>query len=208
MARRSGWVPLAEFGIVLLLLLVLAASYFIVTRIGTPEVPLSPELVAALVVANLVPAMALMVMVARRLALRRAVRSDVGGKGRLHVRLVALFSIIASVPTLLVVIFASLQFQSGVKFWFSDQAQTVLKSAESVSQIYEREHRDRLNLDVEAMGAGVVDRINRYGITSQTFRNDFLYQTAARQLTETAVLRIDAADRIRSEIEVNFDNRP
>jgi two-component system nitrogen regulation sensor histidine kinase NtrY len=208
MTRRSGWAPWAEAGSALLLLAALAGSYLIVTRTGSPDAPLSPEIVAMLVVVNLVPAMALMVMIARRLALRRAVRSDIGGNGRLHVRLVALFSIIASVPTLLVVIFASLQFQSGVRFWFSEQAQTVLKSAESVSQVYEREHRDRLKLDVEAMGADVVDRINRYGITSQTFRNDFLYQTAARQLTETAVLRIDAADRIRSEIEVNFDNRP
>jgi len=193
---------------VLLLLVALAGSYLIVTRTGRPDAPLSPEVVAALVVVNLVPAMALMVMIARRLAIRRAVRSDIGGKGRLHVRLVALFSIIASVPTLLVVIFASMQFQSGVKFWFSDQAQTVLKSAESVSQIYEREHRDRLNADVEAMGSDVVDRINRFGITSQAFRSDFLYQTAARQLTETAILRIDASGRVRSEVEVNFDNRP
>ncbi|HEV2817473.1 MAG TPA: ATP-binding protein [Allosphingosinicella sp.] len=207
-ARRSGWAAVAEGGIVVLLLVVLAASYLIVTRTGTPESPLSPELIAGLVVANLVPAMALMVMVARRLAIRRAVRSDIGGKGRLHVRLVALFSIIASVPTLLVVIFASLLFQSGVKFWFSEQAQTVLTSAENVSQIYEREHRDRVTLDVRTMGLDVVDRINRYGITSQQFRDDFLYQTAARQLTETAIFRIDPRGVVRSQIEVNFDNRP
>jgi two-component system, NtrC family, nitrogen regulation sensor histidine kinase NtrY len=208
MWRRSSWAPIAEIAIVLVLLLVLAGSYLIVTRTGSPESPLSPELIAGLVVANLVPAMALMVMVARRLAIRRAVRSDIGGKGRLHVRLVALFSIIASVPTLLVVIFASLLFQSGVKFWFSDQAQTVLTSAENVSQIYEREHRERVMLDVRTMGLDVVDRINRYGITSQQFRDDFLYQTAARQLTETAILRVDPRGQVRSQIEVNFDNRP
>ena len=207
-ARRSGWAPVAEIGILVVLLLVLAASYLIVTRTGSPESPLSPELVAGLVVANLVPAMALMVMIARRLAIRRAAASDVGGRGRLHVRLVALFSIIASVPTLLVVIFASMLFQSGVKFWFSDQAQTVLTSAENVSQIYEREHRERLNLDVHRMGLDVVDRINRFGLASEAFRNDFLYQTAARQITETAVLQLDSNGRVRSLVEVNFDNRP
>jgi len=207
-ARRSGWVPLAEIGIVLVLLVVVVASYLIVTRTGSPESPLGPEVVAALVVANLVPAMALMVMIARRLAIWRAARSDVGGKGRLHVRLVALFSIIASIPTLLVVIFASMQFQSGLKFWFSDQAQTVLTSAENVSQIYAREHRERLDLDVHQMGLDVVDRINRFGLTSETFRDNFLYQSAARQITETAVLQIDPNGRVRSLIEVNFDNRP
>jgi two-component system nitrogen regulation sensor histidine kinase NtrY len=209
MARRSGWAPIAEFAIVVVLLLVLAGSYFIVTRIGTPEVPLSPELVAALVVANLVPAMALMVMVARRLAIRRAVRSDIGGKGRLHVRLVALFSIIASVPTLLVVIFASLLFQSGVRFWFSDQSRTVLASAQHVAEIYEREHRERIALDVRVMGGDVVRLINRYGLDSDILRGAFLYQTAVRQLQEAAILTVDPDGRVGSHVvEVNFDNRP
>ena len=207
MARRNAWVRPAEIAILALLVAVVTASYFIVFR-GSPGAPLQPETVAALLVANLVPAIALMVMAARRVAIRRAERSVAGGRARLHVRLVALFSIIASVPTLLVVIFASMLFQSGVKYWFSDQAQTVLQSAEDVAQIYQNEHQDRLKLDVDAMGRDVVDRINRFGSESQAFRDDFLYQTAARQLTETAILSISPAGQTQSEIEVNFDNRP
>ena len=208
MVRRYGIIPLFEIATVVGLLATVVVTYFVVIRTGRPETPLSPETIAVLLVANLVPAMALMVMVARRLAIRRAALSEVGGKGRLHVRLVALFSIIASVPTLLVVIFASMLFQSGVKFWFSDQARTVLASAENVSQIYAREHRERVKLDVQVMGADVVDRINRFGIESEAFRDDFLYQTAARQLTETAVLALNPDGQVSSEIEVNFDNRP
>ena len=208
MTRRGGWVPLLERGAVALLILTVIASWFVITRTGSQSSPLTPETVAILLVVNLVPAMVLMVMVARRLAIRRAVRSDIGGKGRLHVRLVALFSIIAMVPTLLVVVFASMLFQSGVKFWFSDQSQTVLASAESVAQVYSREHRDRITLDVQTMGGDIVDRINRYGITSQRFRDEFLYQHAGRQLNESAILRIDPAGQVSSSIEVNFDNRP
>lgn len=205
--RRGGVVPLVELASLLTLVATLVASYFIISS-GRADAPLKPETVAALLVANLVPAMVLMVLLARRLAIRRAARSPVGGKGRLHVRLVALFSIVATVPTLLVVIFASMLFQSGVKFWFSDQASTVLANAEEVSEIYAKEHRDRLDLDVQTMGGDVVGLINQYGILSQQFRDDFLYQTAARQLTETAILTLDEQGRVRSEIEVNFDNRP
>jgi two-component system nitrogen regulation sensor histidine kinase NtrY len=209
MTRRGGWVPLLERGAVALLILTVIASWFVITRTGSPASALTPETVAILLIVNLVPVMVLMVMVARRLAIRRAVRSNIGGRGRLHVRLVALFSIIAMVPTLLVVVFASMLFQSGVKFWFSDQSQTVLASAESVAQVYSREHRDRIALDVQTMGGDVVDRINRYGITSQRFRDEFLYQHAGRQLNESAILRINPAGQVRSDdIEVNFDNRP
>src|SRR6185295_12472799 len=76
-------------------------------------------------------------------------------------------------------------------------------------QIYAREHRDRIKIDVQTMGSDIVDRINRYGIDSQRFRDEFLYQHAGRQLNESAILRIDANGRVRSDIiEVNFDNRP
>jgi two-component system nitrogen regulation sensor histidine kinase NtrY len=206
--RRRGVSPFIEAGVLLALVAVVIATWLVLSSSGTPEAPLKPATVAALLVANLVPAMALMVVIARRLAIQRAARSEIGGKGRLHVRLVAFFSAIATIPTLLVVIFASLLFQSGVSFWFSDQAIRVLGSAENVSNIYAREHRDRIRLDVQVMGADVVDRINRFGLVSQDFRDDFLYQTAARQLTETAILTVDPDGRVRSEVEVNFDNRP
>ncbi|NJM49990.1 MAG: hypothetical protein HC843_03175 [Sphingomonadales bacterium] len=81
--------------------------------------PLSPAMAASLLVANLLPATILLVLIGRRMALRRAELVNAGSKKRLHVRLVALFSLISATPTLLLVIFASLLFQSGVQFWFS-----------------------------------------------------------------------------------------
>jgi two-component system nitrogen regulation sensor histidine kinase NtrY len=58
------------------------------------------------------------------------------------------------------------------------------------------------------MGADVVNRINRFGIESEAFSDDFLYQTDARQLAETAVLALNPDGQVISQIEVNFDNRP
>jgi two-component system nitrogen regulation sensor histidine kinase NtrY len=205
---RSRVVPFVELLTVLALIAVAVASYFIVTGQGRPETLLSPPTVAGLLVANLVPAMALMVLVARRVAMRRAAASPVGGRGRLHVRLVAVFSAIASVPTLMVVIFASLLFQNGMEFWFSDKARTVLSSSEKVAQVYEQEHRERIRLDLQAMGGDMVDRINRYGIDSKTFEDEFWYQTAARQLTEAAILTINNRNEIQLQIGVNLYDRP
>jgi two-component system, NtrC family, nitrogen regulation sensor histidine kinase NtrY len=206
--RRSRLIPLIEIAAVLALILTLTASYFILTGQGAPESPLTPPLVAALLVANLVPAMALMVLAARRVAMGRSARSVAGGRGRLHLRLVALFSVIASVPTLLVVIFASLLFQGGMEFWFSDRARTVLASSENIAQIYEAEHRERIDLDLQAMGIDMVDRINRFGIDSDVFEEEFWGQTAARQLTETAILTLNSANEIQMQIGVNLYDRP
>ena len=89
---------------------------------------LPSTLAAALLVGTLFPAMALIVLSGRRAALRRARQTLMGSSGRLHVRLVWLFSLIAAIPTLLVVLFASLLFQSGVEFWFSDKSRGMLES--------------------------------------------------------------------------------
>ena len=206
--RRSPIIPILEGVSALAALAMAGLSYLIITDEGLPRSPLTPPTVAMLLVANLVPAMALMVFAARRIAMRRAAASPVAGRGRLHVRLVAVFSVIASVPTLLVVIFASLLFQSGTQFWFSDRARTVLASAEKVSQIYEAAHKQRLQLDVKTMGGDMVDSINHNGLDSKAFENQFLFQTLARQFTESAILSLNSKNQIQTQIGVNLYDRP
>ena len=102
-------------------------SVWLLRRGAEPGTLLSPPLIALLLIANLLPAIALMVLYARKVAVRRAEQGGLGS-GRLHVRLVALFSVIAAVPTVLVAIFASLLFQSGLEFWFSNRARGMLEN--------------------------------------------------------------------------------
>ena len=74
-----------------------------------------------------------MVLLARKLATARAERRGIG-TGRLHTPLVALFSVNAAVPTVLVAIFASLLIQSGLEFWFSDRARGMLENTVQLAQ--------------------------------------------------------------------------
>jgi two-component system nitrogen regulation sensor histidine kinase NtrY len=205
--RRSRLIPLVEGLTVVALIAMVTVSYFVVTD-QRPEAFLTPPMVAALLVANLVPAMALMVLMARRLALRRAARSPIGGRGRLHVRLVALFSVIAAVPTLLVVIFASLLFQSGVQFWYSERARTVLEKAGSVAQIYVEENRDRITREIIAMGGDVVANVNEFGLDTPLFLQSLFGQVVTRDLTEAAIITVGARGQMQTVAMVNLDERP
>ena len=123
-----------ELAVLLAAFVIAGASYLFLTQATNPDALLSPALVASLLLANLVPGMALLVLLGRRIAMRRAAKLPIGGRGRLHVRLVGLFSIIAAVPTLLVVVFASLLFQYGVQFWYSDQARNMIENATGVAR--------------------------------------------------------------------------
>ncbi|HYI48181.1 MAG TPA: ATP-binding protein [Allosphingosinicella sp.] len=208
MLRRGGWVPILEAGVVLALIVAVAVSYALVTGRTRPETALAPPMAAAMLVAILIPAMALMVLVARRLAMRRAANSPTGGRGRLHVRFVALFSIIATVPTLLVVVFASVLFQGPLQFWYSNRARTVLDSAEVVAQTYVAEHRRRMANELPTMQLNVIENINVYGLDTATFGDTMLSQVAFRDLTEAAIFRVTPRGDIQTIAVVNFDQRP
>jgi two-component system nitrogen regulation sensor histidine kinase NtrY len=205
---RSGRLPaLIEIGTLLLALLIAGASYFIITGHGVSQELLTPLMIASLLVGNLVPVMALLVLIARRIAKGRAAQSLGGGRGRLHVRLVALFSVIASVPTLLVVIFASLLFQYGVEFWFSERARVVLDNADRVAQTYVKEHKARISNDIKSMAYDLNDALTRAAIDDPLFGRFFAWQTYSRLLTEAAIIEVGQDGQLRLMAGANLDKR-
>ncbi|MGQ0589493.1 MAG: sensor histidine kinase [Sphingosinicella sp.] len=197
--RRSSFVPLLEALTVIALVATVVISYFVLTGGAL----LTPASAAMLLVANLVPAMALMVLLARRLARRRAARTSLGLKSRLPVRLVAIFSAIAAVPTLLVVIFASLLFQYGVEFWFSDRARGMLENAATLAQEnYDREV-ERVNLETVTMGGDLAAYLQQGPIDSPEFVEGFARQVFLRNLSEAVILTVGRDGEIRSQALVN-----
>jgi two-component system nitrogen regulation sensor histidine kinase NtrY len=205
--RRRRLAPLAEIASVAMLIAMVTISYFVVTREGATGRLLSPPAVAALLVANLVPAMMLMVLIARRVAMRRAARSPVGGRGRLHVRLVALFSVIASVPTLMVVIFASVLFQNDMQFWYSKQARAMLGNASAVAREgYQREF-DRVSAETSAMAGDLGGYLKSWPMDSRLFAQGFGYQVYQRNLSEALIVTV-TPQGLQAQALVNPYDRP
>jgi two-component system nitrogen regulation sensor histidine kinase NtrY len=166
-------------------------SYALVTGRSVPASGASPTLVTALVVANLMPVMLLVVLMARRVALLLANRRQGVAGAQLHVRLVGLFAGIAAVPTVLVVIFASLLFQYGVQFWFSDRVKTILEGSNQVAQAYIEENRQRVADDIVPMSSDVANYARDFGEGTTLFGQALQFQVAARNLSEAAVFARD-----------------
>ncbi|MDQ8754789.1 ATP-binding protein [Sphingosinicella sp. LHD-64] len=196
--KRSSFVPLIEIAAVIALITTVVISYVTLERQGDAGALLTPPMVAVLLVANLVPAMALMVLVARRLAKRRAALIGLGMKSRLPVRLVAIFSGIAAVPTLLVVIFASLLFQYGVEFWFSDRARGMLENAASLAQENYNREVERVGLEAVAMSGDLAGYLQQVPIDSTTFAGLFGRQVFERNLSEAIIFRVARDNGIQS----------
>ncbi|MBZ6378496.1 hypothetical protein B5C34_12590 [Pacificimonas flava] len=154
---------------------------------GVDTGPLGPLGRTVLLVLIMLPFMALLILLARRVAVQWLDRQDGLMGARLHVRLVGLFAVLAAVPTLLTVIFASLLFQTGTQFWFSDNAQTVLRNAETVAQAYIEENRQRIVGDIFSMGGDLYAYSLDLGPESEAFREGLDWQLLARNLTEAVI---------------------
>src|SRR5574338_715159 len=176
--------------IALFLVAMLAFSAWVLSRGAEPGTLLSPPLIALLMVANLLPAIALMVLYSRKVAMRRAEQGGLGS-GRLHTRLVALFSVIAAVPTVLVAIFASLLFQSGLEFWFSNRARGMLENASEIAQNVYRQEVDRVAVETQTMSTDVAGYLRQIPIDDPRFADAFArIQVFQRGLSEAIIFTV------------------
>ncbi|CUS46463.1 Nitrogen regulation protein NtrY [hydrothermal vent metagenome] len=190
LSLRFSVTPFVELLVLAVAIAIATGSYFIIVSGANSPTLLTPLLVALLLVSNLVPGVALLVLLGRRIAMRRAARSPMGGRGRLHVRLVALFSVIAAVPTLLLVIFASLLFQYGVEFWFSDRARGMLENATSLAQENYKAELHRVSEETLTMSGDLADYLKSYSIDSDEFSKGFGFQVFRRNLSEAVITRV------------------
>ncbi|WP_246202872.1 sensor histidine kinase [Sphingomonas lacunae] len=199
------WTYWAEPLVLLLLALTGIATAFIIPNLGHQSL-LSPLTVASLLVVNLLPAMALLVLLGRRIARRRA-KARGGGEARLHTRLVALFSVTAAAPTMMVVIFASFLFQSGMDFWFSERSRGMFENAVSVAQnFFENEKRD-VGANALAMATDLRNELARSNIESDQFYDFYVQQVVVRELSESAIIEIGPDGIPRTAALIDPDNR-
>jgi len=156
-----------------------------------------------LLFANLVPAVVLLVLWGRALAMRRAEQSLVGANGRLHVRLVALFSLIATIPVVVMVLIASLLFQYGVDIWYSKRAQAMFQNTTALAQQLYSEKQKRVMDETAVMAGDLVQALSVAPIDSQAFANQFAFQVYQRELSEAAVLAITEKNGVQTLAIVN-----
>jgi len=202
--RESGRIyDWATIGCAVLLVGILALSYAMLSREAAPGTMLSPPQIAGLLIANLIPAIALMVLLSRKVARARAVARAIG-TGQLHTSLVALFSVIAAVPTVIVAIFASLLLQSGLEFWFSDRARGMLENTVQLAQSTYSSEVNRVGAEAVAMAGDLSGALRDYPIESPQFEEYLALQTYNRSLNEAAIVSIGINGSVQVIRGVNY----
>lgn len=198
-ARRQHWIGISIWLSVFAVIAMAAATIFVVRRGDV----LPSAGAVLLLFGNLVPAVVLLVLRGRHLAMRRAERSVVGSHGRLHVRLVALFSLIATIPVVLMVLIASLLFQYGVDIWYSKRAQNMFENTTALAQQLYAEKQKRVMDETSVMAGDLVQALSVAPIDSAAFANQFAFQVYQRELSEAAVLAISERNGVQTLAIVN-----
>ncbi|MGN6497375.1 MAG: sensor histidine kinase [Tsuneonella sp.] len=162
--------------------------------------------VAGLLIGTLLPAMALVVLAGRRLALRRAA----GTTARMHVRLVFFFSIVAAIPTLLVAAFAAFLFQSGVDFWFSDDSRGLMRNANELARNYYEQNQLEVANETITMASDMRYYFEKGTLADSAFADFYRYQAQGRDINESAILQElpDGSLRTAALFDLRADNQP
>jgi two-component system, NtrC family, nitrogen regulation sensor histidine kinase NtrY len=187
---HSSLIWLLELACMAALVLIAVITAFILIGQPPQSEPLSPTAAAALLVANLLPATTLIMLLGRRLALRRAPMVTEEGRGQLHIRLVAIFTLLAAVPALLLAIFASILFQSGVQFWSSDSARNMLENSGQLAKGYYQEKTREISEDTVAIAEDVKFYLTQTAPQDPKFMQAYFDQVLIRKLSESAVVEV------------------
>jgi two-component system, NtrC family, nitrogen regulation sensor histidine kinase NtrY len=195
-ARRANFFAIMEVGSVVAFLTMTLVTWFAVTEQSKRGQLMPSDLTATLLVGTLVPAMAILVLLGRRIALQRAAEKA-GTGGQLHVRLVFLFSVISAIPTLLVVIFASFLFQSGVEFWFSDKSRGLMTNADKLARGYSEQIRRDLEYESLAMAGDLRAFLLQRPISDAEFPAYYSNQVLQRKIDESTILQKGSDGQLR-----------
>src|SRR3954454_12004595 len=138
-APAPGWLARLVGSIAVSVALLSALATFVVLANLTPILP-THEVVLTLLLVNALTVFLLLAFIGREVWRVLQARRRGRAAARLHIRIVALFSLIAAVPAILVAIVASITLDRGLDRLFSRQMRAMIQNSLTVAEAYVREH--------------------------------------------------------------------
>jgi two-component system nitrogen regulation sensor histidine kinase NtrY len=187
-APPSGWIPRA-LGVAAVALALLSALVTFVVLAGLTPIAPTHEVVVTLLLANAGTVFLLVLVIAREVWGIVQARRRGRAAARLHVRIVALFSIIAAVPAIVVAVVASVTLDRGLDRLFSQQTRSLIENSLIVSDAYVREHVQFVRADSIAVAIELARAKPLFDQSREQFHQFLAVQASIRGLP--AVMLID-----------------
>jgi two-component system, NtrC family, nitrogen regulation sensor histidine kinase NtrY len=186
----SGWIPRA-LGVAAVALALLSAILTFVVLAGLTPIAPTHEVVVTLLLANAGTVFLLVLVIAREVWKIVQARRRGRAAARLHVRIVALFSIIAAVPAIAVAVVASVTLDRGLDRLFSQQTRSLIENSLIVADAYVREHVQFVRADAIAIAIELARAKPLFDQSREQFHQFLAVQASIRGLPGVMLLDKD-----------------
>src|SRR5947207_3520326 len=204
-APTSGWLPRA-LGVAAVALALLSALVTFVVLAGLTPIAPTHEVVVTLLLANAGTVFLLVLVIAREVWGIVQARRRGRAAARLHVRIVALFSIIAAVPAIAVAVVASVTLDRGLDRLFSQQTRSLIENSLIVADAYVREHVQFVRADSIAIAIELARAKPLFEQSREQFHQFLAAQASIRGLPAVMLLDKDlnVVDQVDPQINEAF----
>jgi len=175
---------------------------FVVLADLTPVAP-THTVVVTLLLINALTVFLLLGVIAREIWMVVQARRRGRAAARLHVRIVALFAVIAAVPAILVALVASITLDRGLDRLFSTRTKAIIENSLIVADAYLQEHAQMIRGDVMAMAFDVARAKQLFDQERDRFKQFFTAQAKVRGLSAATIIDSDA--KIIERADINSD---
>jgi two-component system nitrogen regulation sensor histidine kinase NtrY len=136
-------------------------------------------------------------------------KSDQAG-AKLHGRIVAIFSLLAIAPTILVAGFSAIFFNIVIQSWFNQRVETAIGESIAVAGAYLGEHQKVISANAQAMAADLAPLVYYATSESEELGQKLTDQTHLRSLDEAIVFNKDmqVLGRSRFSFALDFEEIP
>ncbi len=166
----------------------------------TPLPPTKPVVISSAVLNGLF-VLGLIILIVREIGRLWKARNKGRAAARLHVRIVALFSIVAITPAILVAIFASLTLNVGLDRWFSIRTQSIIRNSMNVAQAYVMENAAYLQGQTLSMANDLERNRVLYNLDRTGFVELLTRQARGRGMLGAFLLRDDGSVIVQANLK-------
>lgn len=203
-AATEGRRLLALPGVVTVVAALVTAALSFAILVGATPITPDETTTLALIGINAIFILLLVALIVREIHRILMARRRGKAASRLHVRIVAMFSLVAAIPALMVAIVASITLDIGLDRWFELRTKTIVNSSLSIAEAYVQENARNLQGTTLSM-ANDLDRARTlFNLDRTGFREVLTQQAMGRALAHAALVKDDGSLVMAAQTNAEF----
>lgn len=179
---RDGRRLLALPGVIAVVGALMTAAISFTILVGATPITPNESTTLALIALNAAFVLILIALVGREVHRILMARRHGKAASRLHVRIVAMFALVAAIPAIMVAIIASITLDIGLDRWFEIRTKTIVNSSLSIADAYVQENARNLQGTTLSMAYDLDASRTLYGLDRTGFL-DLMNKEAVDQET-------------------------